>query len=138
MTVRRIMLLATGLGIGGAEKQVVDIGTVLQRRGHHVLLVSMVPVGKMGEVAVQRKLAVESLHMRPGIPDPRGVWGARPRGSMEAGRASQPYGSRQLAGPCGAADDTDSVLISTAHDTLNRRRGGGFERAYRLTDFWLM
>lgn len=38
----RIVLVATGLGMGGAEKQVVDLADEYARLGHEVLLVSLV------------------------------------------------------------------------------------------------
>jgi glycosyltransferase involved in cell wall biosynthesis len=67
------MLLATSMGMGGADKQILSAADELRRRGHQVLIVSLTPLGPMGVQARTQGLRVESLEMRRGIPDPRGM-----------------------------------------------------------------
>jgi glycosyltransferase involved in cell wall biosynthesis len=69
----RIMLLATSMGMGGADKQILSAADELRRRGHQVLIVSLTPLGPMGVQARNQGIRVESLEMRRGIPDPRGM-----------------------------------------------------------------
>lgn len=57
----RIMLLVTGLGVGGAERQVVDLADAFVNAGHDVLLVSL-----GGDIALRPadgRVAVRSLGM---------------------------------------------------------------------------
>jgi len=67
------MLLATAMGMGGADKQILSAADELRRRGHQVLIVSLTPLGPMGVQARNQGIRVESLEMRRGIPDPRGM-----------------------------------------------------------------
>jgi glycosyltransferase involved in cell wall biosynthesis len=70
----RIFFLSTSMGMGGADSQLLSAALELQGRGHEVMIVSMTPLGPMGEDARRRGLTTESLDMRRGVPDPRGLW----------------------------------------------------------------
>jgi glycosyltransferase involved in cell wall biosynthesis len=69
----RIVLLSTSMGMGGADKQLLSAAQELRSRGHEVLLISLTPLGPMGLEARSRGIPTESLEMRRGIPDPRGL-----------------------------------------------------------------
>lgn len=67
----RVLLLATSTNLGGAEKQVLSLATALRRRGHEARIVSMIPPGPVAAEAAEQGIEVDSLGMRPGVPDPR-------------------------------------------------------------------
>ena len=69
----RIFFLSTSMGMGGADSQLLSAARVLQARGHDVMIVSMTPLGPMGLQARGLGLRTESLEMRRGVPDPRGL-----------------------------------------------------------------
>jgi glycosyltransferase involved in cell wall biosynthesis len=69
----KILLLSTSMGMGGADQQVLAGGRELQARGHQVMIVSLTALGPMGEEASGLGIPTTSLHMSPGIPDPRGL-----------------------------------------------------------------
>ena len=69
----RILFLSTSIGLGGADQQLLSAAQVLRDRGHEIRIVSLTPLGPMGLQARSLGLATESLEMRRGIPDPRGL-----------------------------------------------------------------
>jgi glycosyltransferase involved in cell wall biosynthesis len=69
----RILFLSTSMGMGGADSQLLAAAQELRTRGHEVLIVSLTPLGTMGLQARQLGIPTESLEMRRGIPDPRGL-----------------------------------------------------------------
>ena len=69
----RILLLSTSMGMGGADKLLLTAAQTLRDSGHQVLIVSLTPLGPMGFEGRSLGLAVESLEMRRGVPDPRGL-----------------------------------------------------------------
>lgn len=69
----RILLLSTSMGMGGADQQLLSAALGLRDRGHEVRIVSLTPLGEMGARARAAELPTESLEMRRGIPDPRGL-----------------------------------------------------------------
>jgi glycosyltransferase involved in cell wall biosynthesis len=69
----RILLLSTSMGMGGADQQLLSAAQLLRSRGHQVLLISLTPLGAMGLQARNRGVPTESLEMRRGFPDPRGL-----------------------------------------------------------------
>jgi glycosyltransferase involved in cell wall biosynthesis len=69
----RILLLSTSMGMGGADQQLLSAALGLRERGHEVRIVSLTPLGEMGARARAAGLDIESLEMRRGIPDPRGL-----------------------------------------------------------------
>jgi glycosyltransferase involved in cell wall biosynthesis len=69
----KILLLSTSMGMGGADQQLLSAALELRDRGHEVRIVSLTPLGEMGARALAAGLPTESLEMRRGIPDPRGL-----------------------------------------------------------------
>jgi glycosyltransferase involved in cell wall biosynthesis len=69
----RILLLSTSMGMGGADQQLLSAALGLRERGHEVRIVSLTPLGEMGARARAAGLPTESLEMRRGVPDPRGL-----------------------------------------------------------------
>ena len=69
----RILLLSTSMGMGGADQQLLSAALGLRERGHEVRIVSLTPLGEMGARARAAGLTTESLEMRRGFPDPRGL-----------------------------------------------------------------
>lgn len=69
----RVLLLSTSMGMGGADSQLLSAARVMLARGHDVIIVSLTPLGAMGLQARGLGIRTESLHMRRGVPDPRGL-----------------------------------------------------------------
>ena len=69
----RILFLSTSMGMGGADSQLIAAAQELRTRGHEIRIVSLTALGPMGEQARQLGLPTESLEMRRGIPDIRGL-----------------------------------------------------------------
>jgi glycosyltransferase involved in cell wall biosynthesis len=69
----RILFLSTSMGMGGADSQLLSAAQELRRRGHEIFIISMTPLGPMGLEARKVGLFTESLEMRRGVPDPRGL-----------------------------------------------------------------
>ena len=69
----KILFLSTSMGMGGADSQLLSAAKELQDRGHEVFIVSMTALGPMGLQGRGMGLRVESLEMRRGVPDPRGL-----------------------------------------------------------------
>jgi glycosyltransferase involved in cell wall biosynthesis len=69
----RILLLSTSMGMGGADSQLLSAAREMRSRGHEVLIVSMTPLGPMGLEARRAGIPTESLRLRRGLPDPRGL-----------------------------------------------------------------
>lgn len=69
----RVLFLSTSMGMGGADKQLLSAAQEMRSRGHEVLIVSLTPLGPMGQEARGSGISTESLEMRRGFPDPRGL-----------------------------------------------------------------
>jgi len=69
----RILFLSTSMGLGGADQQLLSAAQVLRDRGHEIRIVSLTPLGPMGLQARSLGLVTDSLEMRRGVPDPRGL-----------------------------------------------------------------
>jgi glycosyltransferase involved in cell wall biosynthesis len=69
----RILLLSTSMGMGGADKLLLTAAQVLRTRGYEVRIISLTPLGPMGREAQASGIPTESLEMRRGFPDPRGL-----------------------------------------------------------------
>jgi glycosyltransferase involved in cell wall biosynthesis len=69
----RILFLSTSMGLGGADQQLLSAAQVLRDRGHEIRIVSLTPLGPMGQQARRLGLETDSLEMRRGVPDPRGL-----------------------------------------------------------------
>ena len=70
----RVLFLSTSMGLGGADQQLLSGARGLVQRGHQVFIVSLTPLGPMGEQARDSGLPIESLEMARGVPDPRGLF----------------------------------------------------------------
>jgi glycosyltransferase involved in cell wall biosynthesis len=68
-----IMHLITGLEIGGAERMLAQLARRADRRRFRSVVVSMTGPGKIGPQLEAAGIAVRSLDLRRGVPDPRGV-----------------------------------------------------------------
>lgn len=69
----RIFLLSTSMGMGGADKQLLSAAQEMRARGREVIIVSLTQLGPMGLEARRLGIPTESLEMRRGFPDPRGL-----------------------------------------------------------------
>jgi glycosyltransferase involved in cell wall biosynthesis len=69
----KIFFLSTSMGMGGSDSQLLAAAQELRARGHEVLIVSLTPLGPMGLQARDAGIPTESLEMRRGVPDPRGL-----------------------------------------------------------------
>ena len=69
----RVLFLSTTMGMGGADQQLLTLAGGLRARGHEVMIASLTPLGPMGLEARELGIATESLEMRRGVPDPRGL-----------------------------------------------------------------
>ena len=69
----RVLFLSTSMGMGGADQQLLSAAQQLQLQGYAVQVVSLTPLGPMGIQARSLGIPVESLEMRRGVPDPRGL-----------------------------------------------------------------
>jgi glycosyltransferase involved in cell wall biosynthesis len=69
----RVLLLSTSMGMGGADKVLLSAAQEMQFRGHEILIVSLTALGPMGLEARSIGIPTESLEMRRGFPDPRGL-----------------------------------------------------------------
>jgi len=69
----RVFFLSTSMGMGGADSQLLSAAHLMQSRGHDVIIVSMTPLGPMGLQARKLGIRTESLEMKRGMPDPRGL-----------------------------------------------------------------
>ncbi len=66
---RRVLLLSTSLGMGGADRQILYLAQALLARGYEVRLVSMTPLAEMGRQAAAEGLPITSLDMERGKAD---------------------------------------------------------------------
>ena len=69
----RVMFLSTSMGMGGADKQLLSAAELMHAQGHDVCIVSLTELGPMGLEARSQGIRTESLDMRRGVPDPRGL-----------------------------------------------------------------
>ena len=69
----RVMFLSTSMGMGGADKQLLSAAQLMHAQGHAVCIVSLTELGPMGLEARSQGIRTESLDMRRGVPDPRGL-----------------------------------------------------------------
>ncbi|MBY6276602.1 glycosyltransferase [Symbiobacterium thermophilum] len=131
---RRIALLTTGLSVGGAETQVVNLALGLKKNGWNVHVVSMLRPESFLSVLGEAGVSVATLHMHPGVPNPIAV--LRLAHIIRSWRPTVLHGhmvhanllarvTRPLAGV--------PVVVCTAHSINEGARWR--ELAYRWTDF---
>ncbi len=66
--------MISSLEVGGAETMLMRLAQATDGRLHDVLVVSMIDRGALLEPMREAGIRVETLGMRPGSPDPRGLW----------------------------------------------------------------
>jgi len=71
--IQKIAYLITGLTIGGAEMQLLQVVTKLDRQRFQPFVISMMDKGEIGEKILQAGIAVYELKMKKGLPSPVGV-----------------------------------------------------------------
>lgn len=59
----RILMLSSSFNIGGAERQITDLARGLRDRSYRVRIISLTPLGPVGDAAKACGLEVESLNM---------------------------------------------------------------------------
>jgi glycosyltransferase involved in cell wall biosynthesis len=129
----RVQLLATGLGVGGAETQVKLTARMLAARGWQIEIVSMIePPVSIPELA-NSSIPVHSLKLKPGQPNPLGIL----RLSRHI-RRFRPHVLHchmvhaNLLGRISRLFSSVPVVISTAHSVWEGPRWRDW--AYRITD----
>jgi glycosyltransferase involved in cell wall biosynthesis len=60
----RILMLSTSMGMGGADQQILTLAQGMRARGHEVRIITLVPLGQIGEEAAREGIPTESLGMR--------------------------------------------------------------------------
>lgn len=128
-----VAFLLTSSGSGGAEKQVHDLALAMRARGWTVIAISMLPVEFAFDGLADAGVAIHSLDMRAGRPDPRALWRLR--------RLLRAHGALVLHAHMVHANllarlsrlmVRTPVVISTIH---SQRQGARWrDIAYRVTD----
>lgn len=129
----QVLFLATGLGYGGAESQLVQLAIRLKNRGWGVGVVSMLPPEAYVDELEAAAIPVASLGMRRGVPDPRAVirLARIVRRERPLVLHSHMVHANLLARVCRPIARVP-VVICTAHTLWEGARWR--EMAYRLTD----
>ncbi len=137
----RIAMLTTCLSPGGAEGQVFRLSLELKRRGWELAVVSLLPPTAYVDALEEAGVAVLSLFMRPGAPDPRGL--IRLAAALKRVRPQVLHSHMFHANVLGRLARLlcpVPVVISTLHSAAeipHRAVSGGTRRRdwlYRLTD----
>lgn len=134
----RVLMLSTAIGVGGgAEEQVMLLSLGLRARGWEVKIVSLLPLFPLSGELAASDIAISSLAMKRGIPDPRAMLrlvkelrGFRPdvvhchmpQANLLA-RAVRPF-------------QPFPVLISTLHNLTMERINGSSGRFLELAHGW--
>jgi glycosyltransferase involved in cell wall biosynthesis len=129
----RILFLSTSMGLGGADQQLMSAAHVLQGRGHEIRIVSLTPLGPMGQEARSLGLPTESLEMARGIADPRALF--RLARIIRAWKPDVVHSHMVHANLMGRAVRLLApvpVLVSTIHNVYEG--GAHLMAAYRLTN----
>lgn len=71
---RRILIVITGLGVGGAERQIVALSHRFQALGSSVVVVTLIEPGPLKEEMTRANIPVYSLGMKRGIPGPGAIF----------------------------------------------------------------
>jgi glycosyltransferase involved in cell wall biosynthesis len=130
---RRLLLVVTGLGLGGAETQVLHLAKGLCLRGWQVAVVSMLGHGALAEQFREAGIPLHGLGMHRSVPDPRAIW--RLRNIIRDFRPDVLHSHMVHANLLARVTRLlcpVPVLISTIHSMREGRRWT--EIAYRLTD----
>ena len=71
---RRILIVITGLGVGGAERQIVALSHRFQGLGASIVVVTLIEPGPLKEEMTRANIPVYSLGMKRGIPGPGAIF----------------------------------------------------------------
>ena len=129
-----MLLVVTGLQVGGAEQQVVHLARGLAKRGHAVQVASLVPPAAHQDALAAMDVPVTSLGMRRGVPDPRGAW--RLIRLVRTWRPTVVHSHMVHANLLArvVCRVTRTPLVCTSH---NIHEGAAWRQlAYRMTDGW--
>jgi glycosyltransferase involved in cell wall biosynthesis len=69
----RILVVVTGLGVGGAERQIVALAHRFQALGSTIVVVTLIEPGPLKEELTRVNIPVYSLGMKRGIPGPGAI-----------------------------------------------------------------
>jgi glycosyltransferase involved in cell wall biosynthesis len=130
---RSILFLVNAMLRGGAEIQVCRIAVGLRRRGWEVTVVSMIPPEALEAELHAAGVALHSLDMRPGIPNPAAI--IKLRKILSCRRPQIVHSHMYHANLLGRVTRLFAripLLICTAHNIRESGRAG--ELAYRFTD----
>lgn len=135
----RILILTTGLAYGGAERQVYSVSVGLRARGWEISVISMIPLEGFAGDLIAAGIPVQSLEMRPGLPNPLAI----PHLVQQIRRLAPDIVHSHCVHANILARITRVIcpiraLICTAHGTIEAARGAKTARVreflYRLTD----
>jgi glycosyltransferase involved in cell wall biosynthesis len=70
----RILMVVTGLGVGGAERQIVALAHRFQTLGSSIVVVTLIEPGPLKEEMTKANIPVYSLGMKRGIPGPGAIF----------------------------------------------------------------
>lgn len=73
----RILFLTPAMGIGGVGRQLYELSTSLDHRGHDVKIVSLTPIGNFGQNARSAGISVMSLDLESKLLAPIALWKIR-------------------------------------------------------------
>ena len=109
----RILLLTTGLKLGGAEQQVAALARQFIAMGHAVAVVSLTPGQgvRLPDAATLLQLQMSKTPMSMA----KALWQLRICAKVAAGNHSRPYGPRQPSRPrtCGDRESTTGHMHGT-------------------------
>lgn len=71
---KRIVMVSTGLGVGGAERQLILLVRQLQSLGSRISVVSLIKPGPLKEELEEAGIPVLSLGMKRGVPGPGAIF----------------------------------------------------------------
>ncbi|MBT9173924.1 MAG: N-acetyl-alpha-D-glucosaminyl L-malate synthase [Syntrophomonadaceae bacterium] len=129
----RIAFIATCLKLGGAETQLVRLAVALKKRGWRVGVISMQSRGAFAEELGEAGIALATLNMRRGVPDPRALIGlSKILSQWQPEVVHSHMVHANLLARVARLFCKIPVLVCTAHSISE---GGRWrEIAYRLTD----
>jgi len=135
---RRVLMLSTAIGVGGgAEEQVMLLSLGLRARGWEVKIVSLLPLFPISAELEASDIALSSLGMKRGIPDPRAMLGL-----VKELRSFQPdvvhchMPQANLLARAVRPFQAIPVLISTLHNLSMERVNGSSGRFLELAHGW--
>src|SRR5215213_3605643 len=69
----KIVMVVTGLGVGGAERQIVALAHRFQALGSSIVVVTLIEPGPLKEEMTRMNIPVYSLGMKRGMPGPGAI-----------------------------------------------------------------